>query len=132
MLFSFAAVPALTFSNENLINVFRKTPTELMCPFSLGNLRRTLVPYLITWQQTDGEETLPVQLMDSDDRLSSENTILTVSINDSTASRTYQCALDLKRCDLDMNTTCNATLSYKGPLLQFQIFGKELTYCDSI
>ena len=126
MLFPFAAVPQ-SFPDEIPTNVFRNIPTQLVCPFEQGNLHRTLVPYFITWQQIDGEGTLPVLVTDSD-RLSSDNTILTVSINDSTDSRTYQCVLDLKRCDLDMNTECNTRPPYQGPLLRFQIFGKKLDY----
>ncbi len=102
-------------------NVFRERPAQLTCPFELGNLRTTLNPYSISWEEG---VMFPVPVTDPA-QLSPGNTVLTVSINDSTDSRTFQCVLELSRCE-GGGIVCPMR-RYHGPLMELQVFGKILT-----
>ena len=113
----FVAIPPSFPVNPVVTNVFRSTESRLMCPFQLGNLRNTLSPYSISW--VTGVR-FPMAVDSS--QLSRDNRVLTVTIQDSSDSRTFQCILSLVRC--------NGTLvpcperRHRGPLLQLQVFGK--------
>lgn len=123
--YSIAAIPHDRQASI-VTNVFRNRSTPLTCPFQLGNLHTTLTPYSISWEVNDGR-TIPIPVRDPE-RLSSDNTELTVMIENSNDSRTFQCSLELRRC----NDGC-APLIYLGPLISFEVFGKGLyCYIDSI
>ena len=108
------------------LNVFRNKQVQLTCPFELGRLQRTLTPYSISWERSDGMSTVPVT---SSAQLSPDNTMLTTSITNSL--ETFRCVLDLQRCDLITNTACSSTMRYLGTF-EFQLFGKNVVVCISI
>ncbi len=127
--FYFAAIPPSFEDVPRTTNVVRNTPTQLTCPFELGNLRTTLTPYSISWEESMGGGMFPMEVMNTD-QLSPDNTMLTVSIESFNDSRIFQCVFDLSRCS-------NATLlcppvRYRGPIEQFQVFGKSIFYLIAI
>ncbi len=61
----------------------------------------------------------PEEVMDPD-RLSPDNTMLTVSIE---SSRIYQCVFDLRRCN-NAILVC-PSVRYRGSLEQLHVFGKR-------
>ena len=115
--------------------VFNGNTGELTCPIVLGNLHNTVLdPYYISWYQIENG-VLPIPVTDQD-LLSNDNTILSIPIDNSTASNVYQCILNLRRCNIvnNGNNKCQAE-EYKGPLMGFEVFGKYihsiLLLCDN-
>ena len=106
--------------------VFNGNTGELTCPIVLGNLHNTVLdPYYISWEQReDGVLPIPV----NDDLLSNDNTVLSIPIDNSTASNVYQCVLHLRRCNIpgDSNGNKCQVEEYNGPLMGFAVFGEYI------
>ena len=125
---SYSAVPQMDKA------VFNGNTGELTCPIVLGNLHNTVLdPYDISWYQIE-KGVLPIPVTDQD-LLSNDNTVLSIPIDNSTASNVYQCVLHLRRCNIvnNGNNKCQVE-EYNGPLMGFAVFGKYihsiLLLCD--
>ena len=127
---SYSAVPQVDK------DVFNGNTGELTCPIMLGNLHNTVLdPYGISWYQIENG-VLPIPV--TDDLLSNDNTVLSIPIDNSTASNVYRCVLNLRRCNIPGNNDGNKCQmkEYNGPLMGFAIavFGKYihsiLLLCD--
>ena len=126
----FSAVPA-SYSAILQVDkaVFNGNTGELTCPIMLGDLHTVLDPYHISWEQIE-DGVFPIPVNDSD-LLSNDDTILSIPIDDSTASNVYRCVLNLRRCNIaypssDGNNTnykCQSE-EYNGPRMGFAVFGK--------
>lgn len=106
--------------------VFNGNMGKLTCPIKLGNLHAVLDPYDISWEQIkDG--VLPEAVTDQD-LLSNDNTLLSIPIDNSTASNVYRCTLQLRRCDIvdPVNGPKCQSNTYTGPLMGFTVFGKYI------
>ena len=57
------------------------------------------------------------------EQLSDENTVLTVTIENSTDSRIFRCVLDLRRC----SDGCSPQ-TYLGPSISLNVFGEGYIY----
>lgn len=103
-----------------MMDVFNGANAVLECPIMQGNLYNHLDPYEFRWQLLSGGFISRV-----DDGLSNNNRDLTIFVDETTRSNQYQCVLVLSRCGITVSRRAGCpVLTYEGPFIQLEVFGK--------